>query len=145
MPNATETLKFKIGLSGTFFNNVPAYRVLLNGVVKAEGKTTDVTDYVEFTADIVEEQEHLLEIKLTNKTSFDTITENNEIVKDTLLNIDSIEIDDIELGQLKWTHSEFVGDDPARPVLKNCVNLGWNGSYKLKFNSPFYLWLLENM
>ena len=62
-----------------------------------------------------------------------------------LLNIDSIEIDEIDISELKWSASEFVADDPNRPTLQECVNLGWNGSYQLKFTSPFYLWLLENM
>ena len=140
-----ETLSFKIGLSGTFFNNVPAYSILLDGVKHASGKVSTETEMVEFAADIEEDQEHLLEIRLENKTNKDTVTENDKIVKDTLLNIDSIAIDDIELGDLKWSMSEFVGDDPARPTLQRCVNLGWNGSYRLKFTSPFYIWLLETM
>ena len=140
-----ETLSFKIGLNGTFFNNVPAYSILLDGVKHASGKVSAETKFIDFSVDIEEDQDHLLEIRLENKTSRDTVTENNEIVKDTLLNIDSIAIDDIELGELNWSMSEFVGDDPDRPILKRCVNLGWNGSYRLKFTSPFYLWLLENM
>ena len=140
-----ETLSFKIGLSGTFFNNVPAYSILLDGVKHASGKVSAETKFIDFSVDIEEDQDHLLEIRLENKTSRDTVTENSEIVKDTLLNIDSIAIDDIELDELKWSISEFVGDDPARPILQRCVNLGWNGSYRLKFTSPFYLWLLENM
>lgn len=140
-----ETLTFKVGLSGTFFNNVPAYSILLDGVKHASGKVSAETEIVEFTCDLEEDQDHLLEVRLENKTSRDTVTENGEIVKDTLLNVDSIDIDDIELGELKWSMSEFVGDDPARPTLQRCVNLGWNGSYRLKFTSPLYLWLLENM
>ena len=141
-----ETLSFKIGLNGTFFNNVPAYSILLDGVKHASGKVSTETEMVEFAADIEEDQEHLLEIRLENKTSIDTVTENGEIVKDTLLNIDSITVGDIEIGELKWSMSEFVADDPGQtsPLLR-CVNLGWNGSYRLKFTSPFYLWLLETM
>ena len=140
-----ETLSFKIGLSGTFFNNVPAYSILVNGIKQTSGKVSAETEIIEFSADIEDDQEHILEIRLENKTNRDTVTENGEIVKDTLLNIDSIAIDDIELGELKWSMSEFVADDPSRPTLLRCVNLGWNGSYRLKFTSPFYLWLLENM
>ena len=140
-----ETLNFKIGLSGTFFNNVPAYSILLNSVKQASGKVSTQTEFVEFSAELEEDQEHILEIRLENKTNKDTVTEGDEIVKDTLLNIDSIAIDDIELGELKWSMSEFVGDDPDRPTLQRCVNLGWNGSYRIRFASPFYLWMLESM
>ena len=140
-----ETLTFKIGLSGTFFNKVPAYSILLDGVKHLSGKASSESEIVEFAVDVEEEQEHLLEIRLENKTNEDTVVDNGEIVKDTLLNIDSIVIDDIELGGLKWTMSEFVADDTNRPTIQECVNLGWNGSYRIRFTSPFYLWLLENM
>ena len=140
-----ETLSFKIGLSGTFFNNVPAYSILVNRVKQASGKVSEKTEVIEFSVALEEDQEHLLEIRLENKVNADTIIENGVIVKDTLLNIDSIVINDIEIGNSKWSLSEFVADDIKRPTLTNCVNLGWNGSYRIRFSSPFYLWLLENM
>jgi hypothetical protein len=140
-----ETIAFKIGLTGTYWDRKPKCSVLLNGENKSNLVCDENLQYAEFTCDLAERQEHLLEIKLENKTITDTIVENSKIVKDMLLNIKSIEIDEMELGEIKWNLSEFVADDPNRPTLKNCVNLGWNGSYRLKFTSPFYLWLLENM
>ena len=68
-----------------------------------------------------------------------------EILKDLLLNIKTVEIDEIDLGNLVFTNSEFVGDDSSRPVLDKCVDLGWNGTWTLPFESPFYIWLLENI
>ena len=140
-----ETLSFRIGLSGTYWNKKPQYTVLFNGSKQAEGKCDESLSYIEFSVDVVEEQEHILEIRLENKTDSDTVIQDNEIAKDMLLNIDSIEIDEIELGEIKWNLSKFVADNPNRETLECCVNLGWNGSYQLKFTSPFYLWLLENM
>ena len=84
-------------------------------------------------------------ISLVNKTDLDCfVDENGNITRDMLLNIESIEIDDIDLGVLKWTLSEFTPDDTAIAPLKSCVNLGWNGTYRLTFNTPFYVWLLEH-
>jgi len=139
-----ETLNFKIGLTATYWGRKPQYTVLLNGTTYAEGQCDDSTLYVKFSADVLEDRAHCLEIRLENKTNLDTVVQGNEIVKDMLLNIDSIEIDDIELGEVKWNKSEFRPDDPNKPTLTRCVNLGWNGSYQLKFSSPFYLWLLDN-
>ena len=146
----TETLKFRIGVSGSYWNKKPAYSVSVDGVEQAcaiIAADTGVVEYAEFTLAVMEDSPHLLEIKLLNKTDDDVVQtqDQTEIVKDMLLNIESISIDDIELGQIKWDQSEFVAEDPDRPTLKNCVNLGWNGSYRLKFSSPFYLWLLEKM
>ena len=146
----SETLKFRIGVSGSYWDKKPAYSVSVDGVEQAcavIAADTGVVEYAEFTLAVAEDSPHLLEIKLLNKTDDDVVQsqDKTEIVKDMLLNIESISIDDIELGQIKWDQSEFVAEDPVRPTLKNCVNLGWNGSYQLKFDSPFYLWLLEKL
>lgn len=147
---AKEILNFKIGVSGTFWDKRPAYAILIDGAEQVSAiikGASGETELHEFSLELKEDCDHVLEIRLINKTDQDVVETEDKtaIVKDLLLNIESIEIDDINIGSLKWSLSEFVADDPARPTLKNCVNLGWNGSYKLKFSSPFYLWLLENM
>ena len=61
-----------------------------------------------------------------------------------LLNIKSVEIDEIDLNQVPWNLGEYR---PAHntEVIRNCVNLGWNGSWSLTWTNPFYIWLLESM
>lgn len=148
MSQSKETLKFRIGLSGTFWEKVPLFSILID----KQNYVSDFIDsketkYFEFTADLELDKTFTLRIRLENKTDSDTVQseDKSEILKDMLLNIDHIEIDEIDIADLKWSHSEFVADDSARPTLKKCVNLGWNGSYELKFTTPFYLWLLESM
>lgn len=147
MSQPKETLTFRIGLSGTFWDKVPQFSILIDNQNYISGQVDSTeTKYFEFTVDLEEDKTFTLKIRLENKTDSDTVQNENktEILKDMLLNIDQIEIDDIDLADLKWTHSEFIADDTTRPTLKKCVNLGWNGSYELKFRTPFYLWLLEN-
>jgi uncharacterized protein involved in tolerance to divalent cations len=142
-----EKLQFKIGLSGTFWNKKPDFSICVNNevVIKDTIQFKSVT-YYEFEKTVTSDNPVSLEIKLTNKDETDTVLDHNQnIVKDMLLNIESIEIDNIEIEYLKWQESAFYPEDPSRPILKKCVNLGWNGSYRLEFYSPFYLWLLENM
>ena len=158
----TEKLKFKIGLSGTV-EKQPQYRISVNSLELALGHLTvppGETEYIEFEADI-EEGNNKLEIELVNKGFGDTVLdEQGNIISDLILNIESIEIDDIELGAIKWSGSEYRPQYPARyvssfykennkthppEVIKNCVNLGWNGKWTLPFQSPFYIWLLENI
>ena len=143
----TEILQFKIGLSGTFWDKQPNFSVLVNDVEYAKGTVASEVQYINFSAELVEKTDHELKIRLENKTDKDTVVgDDGNIVKDMLLNIESIEIDDIELSQLKWSLSEFIPDDTTnRPVLTSCLNLGWNGTYILKFDSPYYLWLLEKL
>lgn len=154
MSDSVETLSFKIGLSGTFHDKRPAYSVAINDNKIASGTVTTESDeifYIECTGSFVENTNNTLSITLENKTNSDTITDNNVIVKDMLLNIHSIEIDEIDLGSLLWTASTYKLDNPQKfngkivTELKNCVNLGFNGSYILNISSPFYIWLLENI
>ena len=95
MSQSKETLKFKIVLSGTFWDKVPAYSVLINSHEYASG-TTNTEQLVEFSCDLDEDTEHTLEIRLTNKSDNDTVENEDKtaIIKDMLLNIDSIEIDE---------------------------------------------------
>jgi hypothetical protein len=154
MSESTEKLQFKIGLSGTYHDKKPAYTVSIDDTEYAAGTVavdSDAIFYVEFAASLAEDQQHTLKIRLDNKTSTDTKTNNGDIVADMLLNIASIEVDEIDLGSLLWSHSVYKIDHPQKfnngvvTELTNCVNLGWNGSYQLTFKTPFYIWLLENI
>jgi hypothetical protein len=144
----SETVNFKIVLRGTFWEKSPAFSIWINEDNMALG-TLDTQDpvTVSFSADLIEDKTHILRIRLENKAESDTLQDADEatILKDMLLHIESITLDDIELGILKWNDSIVIPDDARRPVLKGCVDLGWNSSYTIKFTSPFYLWLLEKL
>lgn len=156
----TETLNVKIGLNTNSDIKYPEFEISVNNkvLVRDTVKSTDPdVDYFEFKVD-VQEGDAFLEIALLNKEPGDTVSDNSgNIIRDMLLNIKSIEIDDIALDRLLWTHSEYTpkydssyleyckqNNIEVPPVVKNCVNLGWNGTWKLPFSSPFFVWLLEN-
>ena len=140
-----ENLNFSISLTGTYWDHKPQFSVWLDDHVIMQSEIASQAEQIVNFERKINEGPHFLKIRLENKTTSDTVIENGEVVKDMLLNIDSIEIDGIEIETLKWSQSKFFPDNPARPILDNCVNLGWNGTYKLNMTSPFYLWLLENM
>lgn len=145
-----ENLSFIIKLSGTHWNKLPVFSVYLDQEKISQDEINQEQHIIEFNRDL-SEGEHSLTIRLENKNpKTDTVVENGEIVNDMLLNIDDIVIDDISLGNMLWT-AEYHLDDPQEyqgktiTQLDHCVNLGWNGSYILKFSAPFYLWLLEKL
>ena len=145
----TETLNFHIGLAGTYWKKQPEYSILINdSLIKRDvvSVASEETFYVDFNAAVLEGP-CTLKIRLENKDWTDTVENENKtaIVKDMLLNIRGVEIDNISLGNLLYTETIFVGDDPERPVLDRCQDLGWNGTWTLKFDSPFYIWLLEKI
>ena len=156
-----ENLRFRIGLSGSTTRKQPEFLIKIDDEKLIHNKLTaapKVTEYFDFDYTL-EEGDHYIKIELLNKGFGDTVVDQNgEIIDDLLLNIDSIEIDDIEVGAIKWTGSIYEPIYPERyereqnrngvaleKQIKNCVNLGWNGTWKLQFASPFYIWLLENI
>lgn len=156
---STEKIHFKIKLSGTYWDKRPHYTISIDDTeyINAEiSKDSGKSEYVEFDCEVEEEVNHVLRIRLDNKQVTDTVTDisdpdNHVIVKDMLLNIEEIEVDDIELGTLVQMKSTFKYDaphdwpEPNSTEWVNCVNLGFNGTYELPFSSPFYIWLLENI
>ena len=156
----SEKLKFKIGLSGTYWDKRPNYTVSISGKEYAAGTISgesDAVEFIEFTADLGDGGTHSLEISLLNKEDSDikkddyTDPDNYKIIGDMLLNVESIEIDDIDLGMLRYSKGVYklktpqVSKDGIVKELPNCVNLGWNGTYTIDFTTPFYIWLLESL
>ena len=144
-----ERVHIKLGLSGTYWEKKPQYRVSVNDQVYADATISDASDlveYVEFDVDYATDSV-VLKIELLNKENSDTIENSDKtaIIKDMLLNIVSIEIDDIDVEQLIYGASKYIPDDPKWPPITECINLGWTGDYIFTFECPVYLWLLENM
>jgi hypothetical protein len=106
---------------------------------------------VQFSVEVDDSQEaeHELKFVLKNKTNDHTqIDEQGNIVKDVVVNVNNVNFDGIELGQIvndlaTYTH-DFNGTG-ATTVEKFYGTMGCNGTVSLKFTTPMYLWLLENM
>ena len=145
-----ENLSFNISLTGTFWDRRPQFSVWLDDHVVIQSEISSAAEQIISFERRVDEGAHELKIRLENKTTNDTVIESGEAVKDMLLNIDDITIDDISLGNLLWS-AEYILDKKQMykgqevDHLDGCVNLGWNGTYVLKFTSPFYVWLLEKL
>jgi hypothetical protein len=145
-----ENLTFKISLTGTYWDHRPQFSVWFDDHVVIQSEIASKAEQIVSFERRIDEGAHELKIRLENKTNSDTVTENGQVVKDMLLNIDDITIDDISLGNLLWS-AEYILDRPQEyqgktiDHLDGCVNLGWNGTYVLKFTSPFYIWLLEKL
>ena len=145
-----ENLNFKISLTGTFWDHRPQFSVWLDDHVVTQSEIASFAEQIVNFDRRIDEGPHELKIRLENKANADTVIENGEVVKDMLLNINDITIDDISLGNLLWS-AEYILDEKQMykgqeiDHLDDCVNLGWNGTYVLKFTSPFYIWLLEKL
>lgn len=151
-----ESISFSIKLSGTYWGDkTPEYSIAVNGREYVRGfitEKTGVPQTVGFTAEI-EEGKNRLEIGFLNKdASTDVVKDSNgNVAQDILLNIDGIEIDGIDIDNLRYTKSYYelakkqVYQGAIVSRIDQCVNLGFVGTYCIEFDSPFYIWLLENL
>jgi len=93
--------------------------------------------------------DHELEIVLHGKLpEHTTIDEQGSIIQDRCVEISDVRLDDIELAhvfveQARYHHDFNGTQDPV--VVPFYGVMGCNGTVRLKFSSPVYLWLLENM
>ena len=138
----TETVEVKINLSSDHWDDrYPGARVYINNNLIFEGLISQPEE-INWHGEL-EEGEQDIVIEMYNKQDGDTVQdESDNILKDVVLNIDNIEIDEIELEQLLWINSEYTS---SAGKITECVNLGWNGFWKLSFSVPTYLWFLENL
>ncbi len=123
-------------------------RVYLNGAKIYEN--SHIKESYNFSHEINDaEGEHELGIEMFGKLqSHTTIDQDGKILKDAMLTVENIEFDEIDIFDIMCLageyHHDFNGTKPAT-VAKFYGNLGCNGIVKLKFKTPVYLWLLENM
>jgi hypothetical protein len=96
-----------------------------------------------------DEAEHVLKLVLKGKQSaHTTVNATGEIVADAVLEISNLAFDNIPLGQIVnektvYTH-DFNGTGTESQHQFFGV-MGCNGTVELKFATPMYLWMLENM
>jgi hypothetical protein len=157
----TENLKFKLELHATMWDKPPYAEIMINDHLCFKGDITgseEKPNVIEFEHKLTEGEEHHLTIKRSGKGKYQTIINaKGDILKDQLLNIKSIEIDEIDIGGLVYegvytpqypepwaTQQKDAGID-LKESFKNVTRMGHNGTWTFKFVSPFYMWLLENL
>lgn len=122
--------------------------VLLNGT--SVFKTDHVTETINFEhaiSDDVGEQE--FQFVLSGKTATDTkIDTDGNITEDAMLTISDLYTSEIDLTNIVYEHAEYTHNfngNGAETKERFFGNMGCNGTVSLKFSTPVYLWLLENM
>ena len=158
---ATEKLKFKLELYATMWDRPPHAEILIGDKSHFTGDITgteEKPDVVEFEHEFTEGEGSELIIersgKLVNQT---VVNENGDVLQDQLLHIKGIEIDEIDIGALvyegvytpdypePWASQQRRAGVELRESFKNVTVMGHDGTWRFKFESPFYMWLLENL
>lgn len=108
------------------------------------------TEFASFVGQIPDDGNfHQIEICMSGKTPKQTVIDHQgNIVSDVLLQITNIEVDGIDISTVfaeKSTYTHDFNGSGDTVVDRFYGSMGCNGSVKLDFSTPFYLWLLENM
>jgi hypothetical protein len=156
----TEKLKFKLELWSTHWDKTPVAEILINDTSHYSAEITGTEDnpsLIEFEHTLEEGKEYTLKIVRSGKDKRQTVVEDGKIVQDQLLHIKRIEIDEIDIGSLvyeglyqpaypePWATQQRTAGVELPVSFKNVSTMGHNGVWEVKFTSPFYMWLLENL
>ena len=154
------TIKLQFDITTTDAECRLGVKVMLNNNIIYDHP--HVSDTYHVSHDISDEDgEHELTIELYGKQPEHTTIDNQgNIVKDALIIVENFSIDDIDISSIltcvpnqlysdvpkhviQYAH-DFNGTQPAI-VDQFRGSMGCNGTVTLKFTTPIYLWLLENM
>ena len=145
---STDYITLKCALTSTDFTVPLGMRILLDDQVIYENSHVAAEEQIEHKLSDAD-AEHELTFELFGKLAEHTkINEAGEIVKDALLSITAFELDEIDIFQVIQDIAVYYHDfngtkEPVESEFHG--DIGCNGKVKFKFNTPVYLWLLENM
>jgi len=158
---ATEKLKIRLELYATMWDKPPVAEITIDNsvIVKKDITGTEAKpDMIEFEHEFNEGGDYSLIINRSGKSNNQTVVNaKGDIIKDQLLNIKKIEIDEIDIGALvyegvytprypePWATQQRESGNDLKDSFKNVTKMGFDGEWKFTFSSPFYMWLLENL
>jgi len=129
----------------------PFVNVSLNGFPQF-GAICEKDTLIEIDVEVEEDTENFLTIEYMNKEAKrDVILDDNGMpIADKHVEINSISFDDIELEFFSLSDPNTFKYEPIDPegwetTGFEASKLPWNGKTTLRFTTPIYIWLLENL
>lgn len=143
-----ETVNFQCKITNTDTSAALGMEILLDGTSMFKiNHVAEVCD-VEFAIND-EPATRRLEFVMTGKHQDHTkIDKMGNILSDALLEISQIIIDDVQLGPFVFVNAAYHHDfNGTKSAVKDKFfgAMGCNGKVVFEFNTPIYLWLLENL
>jgi hypothetical protein len=149
-----ETVNIKLGLGIITHDAVsehPFVNISVNGFPQF-GEICDKDTVVEIDVEIEDGTENFLTIEYNNKNAKQDVVLGDDglPVADKRVEINSVSFDDIELEFFQLTDPDTFKYEPIDPegistAGFDATKLAWNGKTTLRFTTPIYIWLLENL
>lgn len=141
-----DTINIELDVARTAGQSDLEFSIRLDG--KVIYKLDADADHVKFEIDD-DQGDHELVFELAGKQPTHTkIDDQGRIIEDAVITVNNIIIDDLDVNsifseQSKYQHNfNGTGDQVTERFYDT---MGCNGTVTLKFSTPIYLWLLENM
>ena len=145
----TDTIKLQFDIESTDITCPLSFEVFWDGVTQAHCFHVQEKEHVSIDLVDTQEAQHELRIVMSGKKPEHTqLDSNGAIVKDAMLRITRVVIDDMDITQLLQQVSIYEHDHnghsaPLRETFFG--DMGCNGTVTFRFSTPYYLWLLEHM
>ena len=155
-----DTIKLKFDVGTTDAECKLGVKVTLDHNVIYNNSHVTTTDHISHDIDD-QDAAHELRLELYGKLpQYTEIDEAGNIVKDALITVENFLIDDIDISSMLTNYPNNLYQDVpthlisyrhdfngTQPVTIDPFHgaMGCNGTVTLKFTTPVYLWLLENM
>lgn len=141
-----EKIKFKAVIDSKYFDNPPNLRISLDEKILFDAPILNLK-VVEQELSLADDQTYNLNFTLYNKSESDTVVEDGEIIKDTLLIIKQVELDNIDITAiLSLDKDKFYYKHEGRKIKHTFYDtMGVNGTSTIEFTTPLYVWLLETL
>ena len=141
-----EKIKLRAVIDSEYFNNPPYLRISIGEDVLTDLPVTEEI-VIEKELLVEDEKQYKLNFTLHDKSKYDTVVEDGKIIKDTVVKIKQIELDDVDITSMLSINQDsfyYVYNDlPEKHTFYD--TMGVNGTSTIEFTTPFYVWLLENL
>ena len=141
-----EKIKFKAVIDSEYFDKPPYLRIEHDNNVLAD---FPVAKEVIIEKELLVDDDNLYKLNFTlhDKSKYDTILEDGKIVKDTVVKIKQIELDDIDITPMLSINKDkfYYIHSGSKEKHTFYDTMGVNGTSTVEFTTPFYVWLLENL
>lgn len=149
-----DKINFKIELTIITHDAVtehPFVNVSVNGYPKF-GEVCEKDTVVEFDVELEDDTENFLTIEYNNKIAKQDVIlgDGGMLIADKRIEITGIYIDDVKLDTNALVNPDAITFTPLDPegvstTGFDATKLAWNGKTTLRFTTPVYIWLLENL
>lgn len=128
------------------WNKPPHAKIHLNNEIFFDQDVTgsqQEPDIIKFQYTLTHGDRYNLCIEMSGKENSQVVVDKQgNTIKDQLLHIKKIEIDDIDIKDLL---NEGVYTSKEHNPLTHVRSMGHNGKWILSFRSPFYIWMLDTL